>query len=87
MTHRSHQSLNFKSAKETSTGTKILSSIQDFFNKLMRSNEGCSCGDPCPYAIKFFQWADVPYQVVKDHYFKVLNGWEEAMKANPNESS
>ena len=73
MSHRTHQSLNFKSAKDvSSTGTKFINTIHDFFNKLRGYNEGCYCGDICPHAIKFFQWADTPYEIVKDHYYKIL---------------
>jgi hypothetical protein len=59
--HRSHKSLNFKSANDHTTGAKILNSIQDFFIKIMNNNQnGCSCGDPCPWSLKFFRWVDVP---------------------------
>lgn len=87
MSHRTHQSLNFKSAKDISTGTKFINSIQGFFNKLMQNNEGCYCGDICPHAITFFQWADTPYEIVKDHYYKIHRDCQEVMKTNPNEQS
>jgi len=47
VSHRSHKSLNFKSGKDNSTGTKIITAVQGFFNKFMKSNEGCNCGEPC----------------------------------------
>lgn len=58
--HRTHKSLNFKSGKDQSTGTKFLNTIQGFINKIMRSNEGCNCSDPCPWASQFFKWVEVP---------------------------
>lgn len=82
--HRAHKSLNFKSGKDNSTGAKIINTIQDFLSKIMRNNEGCACGDPCPWSNKFFRWVDVPLEIIKDHYIKLLIRWESLLQPENN---
>ena len=41
----------------------------------MRNNEGCNCGEPCPWGAKFFRWVDVPLDIIKGHYSMLLGRW------------
>jgi len=84
--HRVHKSLNFKSNKDNSTGGKILNTLQGFFNKIMKSNDGCNCGEPCPWANIFFKWVDVPYDLINNLYTKNLNKWENSLKQVDSQS-
>lgn len=74
------KSLSFKTSKDSSAGAKIINSIQEFFNRMLESGEGCECGEPCPWGSKFFNWVDVPFGIVRSHYQKTLSKWQEQLR-------
>lgn len=70
-------------------GVKILHTFQGFFNRIMKpndANDGCSCGEPCPWAQLFLKWVDVPYDLISNLYTKNLNKWENSLKQADSQS-
>jgi hypothetical protein len=67
-------------------GVKILHTFQGFFNRIMKQNDGCSCGEPCPWADLFLKWVDVPYELIGNLYTKNLSKWENLLKQTEGHS-
>jgi hypothetical protein len=47
---------------------------------MLESSEGCDCGEPCPWGKKFFVWVDVPFEIVRSHYQKILSKWQDVLR-------
>ena len=47
---------------------KILNSVQNFFTRIIKPDNGCICDEPCEWAEKLFKWIDTPEFLVADHY-------------------
>jgi hypothetical protein len=63
----------------------ILSSVQNFFNRIIKPDNGCVCDEPCEWASKLFKWIDVPEFRVIEHYDDLKEKVQKRLKRHKEE--
>lgn len=58
-----------------------MTTLKNFFNQLTSDDNGCRCGDNCQVKDFLWKWINVPDELVRKNYNKLLSALMKIRKA------